>query len=296
MTTNMNPSFDAFLAAPREVVSKIAPPSVVYAPGGTRRQAAFLDLEPWSKEYTYWSLKQTIKNLDLLFSHGVRHVFSPLIISKHLLEVNRYRHNLFQLATWYVAGAEAISHYQEFGWKVRLLGSENVPELEGIAEKLQNVTSTPKPHNLWWIVAIDQGSFWTGLISTAKYNRVMTQSDLIMRLYGEDIPLITLYIAFGKPFFSPELIPPVLMGEIQCYWSQRAGYSLDEEQLRLILYDYAYLRNTWQEDKLDRAYEALKQRAAWERGPIIGLGERLGPFWYPAPTPSWQELMDEEST
>ena len=53
-----------------------------------------------------------------------------------------------------------------------------------------------------------------------------------------------------------------------------------------MFYDYAYLRPTWRADKLDRAKAALAHREAWEDGPILGLGMRLGPFWYPAPTSS----------
>jgi len=87
----------------------------------------------------------------------------------------------------------------------------------------------------------------------------------------------------------PDLLPPALMGQVQCYWSQQPGYTLTETQLRTILYDYAYLRHTWQKEKLERAKEALVHRQAWEEGPILGLGIRLGPFWYPAPmvSPAW---------
>ena len=85
------------------------------------------------------------------------------------------------------------------------------------------------------------------------------------------------------------IIPPLLVGQLQCYWSQQPGYTLTEVQLRTILYDYAYLRTTWQEEKLERAKTALDHRQAWEEGPTLGLGMRLGSFWYPAPmqSPAW---------
>jgi len=76
---------------------------------------------------------------------------------------------------------------------------------------------------------------------------------------------------------------------LQCYWSQRPGFRLDERQLRRILYDYAYTRRTWREDKTGRAEKALAHRSVWERGPTIGLGVRLGPFWYPAPIKAVEE-------
>jgi hypothetical protein len=58
---------------------------------------------------------------------------------------------------------------------------------------------------------------------------------------------------------------------------------LDQRQLRAILYDYAYLRKTWKKDKSGRAEQALVERDLWERGNVLGLGIRKGPFWYPAP-------------
>lgn len=105
-------------------------------------------------------------------------------------------------------------------------------------------------------------------------------------LYGEEIPPVSFYLGFGKPTILPEVIPPLLIDQVQCYWSQQPGYTLTKEQLRTMFYDYAYLRPTWRPDKLDRAKAALADRQAWEEGPILGLGMRLGPFWYPAPTTS----------
>ena len=71
------------------------------------------------------------------------------------------------------------------------------------------------------------------------------------------------------------------MGKLQCYWTLRPGFILDRETVRRILYDYAYTRKTWQKDKTDRAEKVLEDRDRWENAPILGLGRRVGPFWYP---------------
>jgi hypothetical protein len=78
-----------------------------------------------------------------------------------------------------------------------------------------------------------------------------------------------------------ESVPTAVIGVLHCYWSQQPGYSLDQEQLRTILYDFAYVRPTWQVDKTGRAEQVLAQRKLWEQRRIIGLGKRVGPFWYP---------------
>lgn len=113
----------------------------------------------------------------------------------------------------------------------------------------------------------------------SKAHKQRLAQKLYVPFIGEDIPPATLYLALGKPTISLDIIPPLLIGNIQCYWTQQPGYTLTEKQLRTILYDYAYLRRTWREEKLDRAKEALADRPAWEEGPILGLGMQLGPFW-----------------
>lgn len=166
-------------------------------------------------------------------------------------------------------------------------------ELASTAETLRDNTATQSLHTLYWLVMPNSDAPWQHLLNTAQGSEVQTRAQMIRALYGEDIPLATLYLAFGKPMLSLEIVPPLLMGQLQCYWSQQPGYTLTEKQFRTILYDYAYLRNTWQEEKLERAKEALVHQTAWEQGPILGLGMRLGPFWYPAPmsSPAWQKSI-----
>ena len=88
--------------------------------------------------------------------------------------------------------------------------------------------------------------------------------------------------------FSSNLLPPLLIGKVHSYWRQQPGHSITEAEWRAILYDYGYLRATWQADKEGRAAAARDYRTTWESAPTLGLGRRLGPFWYPAATPAPQ--------
>ena len=72
-----------------------------------------------------------------------------------------------------------------------------------------------------------------------------------------------------------------MLGDLHGYWLQRPGYWLPTPVLRQILYDLVYVRATWQADKTGRDAAALDHRAAWERGLVLGLGQHLGPHWYP---------------
>lgn len=276
------PSLETFLAAPSEVVAQTAPAAMVYAPGGTRRQAAFNGLSPWSDNYFRWARQATIGCFDLIFQTGVRHLFSPTLTPGNFAEVNVYRDKLLQWVEWGVAGPDALEDYARRGWRVRLIGSEHVPELQEVAARLIAATPTASAHTLWWTVMPTPEAAWQSLLHTAQQSRAATRTELMHALYGEEVPLITLYLAFGKPLLSASILPPLLWEDVQCYWSQQPGYSLTTDQFRAILHDFAFLRQTWAPDKTGRAEAAAPYRAVWQRPLILGLGQRLGQHWYPA--------------
>jgi len=270
-------------------VAKVAPATMVYGVGGTRRQATFEGIEPWSDAYVRWARMGTIRQAELIFRHGVRNLLLIALTPGNFKEVSRYQDQLLDRAKWVIAGDESLADYVRLGWRVRLLGAENVSELRPTADLLRKATPGQSVATLYWSVVCHEESPWQQLLNTRLCSQTRTRAEIIHALYGEEIPPATLYLGFGKPMVSLEIIPPLLIGQLQCYWSQQPGYSLTESQLRTILYDYAYLRPTWREDKVERAMEALAHQKAWEEGPILGLGMHLGPFWYPAAmsSPAW---------
>jgi hypothetical protein len=222
--------------------------------------------------------------LDLIFRHGVRHIVTSAVTQSQLHETTPgYREHLLEWLTWGLSGPEALADYTHLGWRVRLVGGWDVPELQAVAHRLNTSTLAASPHTLWWFWAPGPDRTLAWLQHIGAHQGALSQTEAVRTLYEEDIPLATLFLSYGKPILTPELLPPLLVGALQCYWRQRPGYSVTERELRLILYDYAYLRPTWRTDKTGRAKEAVAQRAAWEQAPILGLGQRLGPFWYPAP-------------
>ncbi len=66
------------------------------------------------------------------------------------------------------------------------------------------------------------------------------------------------------------------------YWLQKPGFLTDEREVLRILYDYVITRNTWREDKTGRAEEALAHQHTFDRNYTLGVGQKLGPFWYPS--------------
>ncbi|MBX3013645.1 MAG: hypothetical protein KF832_19145 [Caldilineaceae bacterium] len=288
------PTLAAFLAAPVEEVRQVAPSSLLYCPGGTRRAAVLEGIEPWSKAFMQWARERLLNRLTLLFQHGIHHVVAPFITPNNVQEVHRHRDQLFRQVEPMLAGPEALACYQALDLRVRLLGGDHIPEIRATAARLQAMTANHCGPTLYWLAVIDQDEPWRQLLQGIQHSQAQTQAEAIRAVYGEEIPPISIFLSFGKPEISVNLIPPLLLGNVQCYWSQQPGYHLTETQLRTILYDYAYLRGTWQADKLDRAQAALEHPQAWEKGPLLGIGMRLGPFWYPAPmsSPAWRPTLE----
>lgn len=278
------PTWETFLNAAEEEVAAVAPATVVFSAGGSRRAAALAGISVQSDAYVQWAREQNLQTFDLLFRHGVKHVVAAAITQNQLNETTPiYRDRLLEWTAWGMCGREALADYQRLGWKVRLLGTEYLPELDACAAQLQANTPAASDKNVWWFVAPEPEVYWKQVLRAAHTTNAQSRTDLMLALYGEVIPLATLLIAYGKPLFMPEQVPPLLLGTMQCYWLQRPGYLTDVTQLRQILYDFAYLRPTWQEDKSHRAEEVLSQRELWEQAPPFGLGRRIGSFWVPRP-------------
>lgn len=276
------PSLAEFLAAPVEHVADVMPETVIFAVGGTRRSAALAGISAQTDDYAHSSRARMIDCFAQFFQLGTRHLFTSMLRPGQLDEVGRYRNRLISWLDWGLAGPEAIEDYSRHGWRVRLCGAEGIPELHDATERLRAATPRSWKHTLWLYVAPEPGTLWQQMLATAHAAQTHSQADLIRALFGEDIPPAEVYIGFGKPIFTHDIVPLALLGEAQCYWTQRPGYEIDEHMVRRIVYDTVYRRRTWREDKSARYDHIETTRDLWESRQMIGIGQRVGGFWYPA--------------
>jgi hypothetical protein len=281
MTTANPPSLEEFLRAPVEQVAAVAPTSMFLAPGGTRREAVLAGISPHSEEYPRWSRARTIELVDRLFRLGVRHIFITALRSAPLSEVGHFRNRLLDWTAQGIAGTEALADYTCLGWRVRLVGVEDLPELNWAAERLCSATPASWKHTLWMYVSSTPDAHWSSILAAAQQTQARTRAEVVRALYGEDIPPATLCLSWGKPMISADLMPLIVADELQCYWTQRPGFAQGERTIREIFYDYAYTRRTWRQDKSARYADVLDYRNVWEHAPVLGVGQRVGAFWYP---------------
>lgn len=281
---NQPPTLAEFLAGPIDAVRELAPQTLIFAAGGTRRSAAMNGVSTTGNEYAQWAYNQMMACFDLFFKHGVKHIITHAVIPSQYQETTLdYREKLLKWVDWVLAGPAAMAGYQQRGWQVRLWGTENVPEVEHVAQRLRASSAPDGAPMMCFTITPDEEAPWNSLFSAVQRSGATTQAEAIRAQYGDNIPPATLYIGSGKPAIFPAIVPPLLMGKVQCYWMQRPGFILEEETIRTLLYDYAYTRNTWKKDKTGRAEQALVSQQVWQQAPLLGLGMRLGPFWYPLP-------------
>ncbi len=277
-------NLEEFLLAPDEHFQENAPATLIYAAAGTRRAAALAGVATSGQAYADWTQQELFRVINLIFRHGVRHLVMPMLGPSQFEESTPEYHK--HLWGWFIeglSGDRALEYYQRVGWRVRIACSQFVPELKAAGQRLIENGISDTTHTLWCFMVPKYDCAWEWLFQAVHQARATSISDAKIALYDENIPEAEIYIGTGKPLMSSLQLPPLLVsGPLQCYWSQRPGYSLDQRQLRAILYDYAYLRKTWREDKTGRAEQALADRDLWERGNVLGLGIRKGPFWYPA--------------
>lgn len=281
----MSPTPDraAFLMGPIEQVAAVAPATVLYTQGGTRRRAVLDGVAAHSEEYVRISWLQMIESAALWFRLGVRHLWMTAIAPEQMAERGRYRDRLLDWVDQGLAGPAALDEWRRRGWRVRLAGAQTLPELQPTADRLAAEATPDGAPTLWWFVNGQQGGSWAMTEDAIRRAEGPGEAAARRALYGEELPPAALYLSFGKPMMAFDVIPPLLLAaDVQCYWSQRPGYILDEQLLRSVIYDYAFLRRTWTADKEARYATLMDHSLTWERPLVLGLGRRLGTFWYPA--------------
>jgi hypothetical protein len=212
------PSFDEFLALPDAALHPLTPPTVVLGAGGTRRRAVLAGISPNSQEYARWTRQEMMACLDLIFRHGVRHVFAPLLTDSHRDEATvGYSDKVVEWTLRGLTGAQARRDYAERGWRVRLVGVESWPALGETAEELRRITASHTGPTVWFSVSSDVEAHWQLILATAATRAIHTRAELIQAIYGEEIPLATLYLGTGKPQLVESIVPPLVMGKLECY-------------------------------------------------------------------------------
>jgi hypothetical protein len=273
-----------FREAPVEMVRSIAPHTVMLCGAGTRRAAMLEGLHPNSQlEYFRWSLHASSAAFERWFEHGVHDLFICLFRSSQVREGGAYKHGLMPLTIQVLTELVDIWTRTPPPYALRTFGDSDFPDLSPILEQLRAVTDRPNIPRLWWTFFATPSSPYIHSLARLAGRDVRTQAEAIAAIYGSDVQPCRLYVAFGKPILTAELQLPFLIDEAQAMWYQTPGYHiLSAAMIRRMIYEAVYARSTWTEDKGDRYESVPENRAIWEQPVVLGFGQRMNGFWYPA--------------
>lgn len=269
-----------FLELTATQIQTYAPATAVYSVGGTRRHALFTGISPTDPDYVYWTQRGFWRCAECIFRHGVQHILTIALTPANFRENKEYQERVMQFAAAGIANQAAIEVYRQNQWQVHLTGGYGIPHFDKARDHLQGGEGEK---HLWFMVVQDDDEPFMWMLDAIRRTQAQTRQEVIQTMFGADIPPVELFIVSGKPVISDTLLPPVLLGpKVDCYFQQKPGHVLTEHELRLILYDRAFTRNTWVNDKTGRTTNALDDRHIWEKAPLLGIGTRLGDYWYPA--------------
>jgi hypothetical protein len=276
------PTLEHFLAAPIEEIQAVAPATMVLAGAGTRREAILHGIP--LDQYANWSMSRLTDVCLRIFDLGIKDLFVPVIRATQAAETGKYGRQLWDVARQTLGDIQNLERLVTAGVQVRCFGKRSMPEIVELLDEIEAFSARGSgTRTLWWLFARTAESPWNEALAAICAAGATSHADAIRAVYGRPIEPVGVYLAFGKPFFSVELMPPLLEGQAAAFWYQQPGYPLTEPLLRRILYEAAFVRRTWVPDKSDRYNDVLTQRAIWEQPLVLGLGQRVGDFWYPLP-------------
>lgn len=258
--------------------------SVVWAAGGTRRQARLAGVP--DEAYVAWALERQLEVAARFFERGVRHLFVPVLGPPQVREIGPYRERLF--GTLRAIGSPAArAAYARMDVRVRAYGHEQIPQLPELVGELAAATAAARGGTLWYALVVNhEQEALEAAVRAAAAAGATTHPEMVRAFYGEEVPPVDVFVGFGKPAVG-YLMPPLLGERASCYWTTHPSYELSGEDIDRIFHDATVTRATWRADKQGR-YDELDPealRAYYAQRHTLGVGEQRHGFWYPRPAP-----------
>lgn len=286
-----------------QIVKQKGKPKVgIFVPDGNRRMTMTLSkLNPETDEFFYENARITTQyfkgNLNVIFNHGLKTLFVPLISSNVFKRGKRY------LSITLLEGLKQILHsktwlnfYEKNDIRVNFYGNleylkktDSSIVMEWIQE-IKNYTAKHKTHNLLYgflspnIFGIEF-THWA-IDFYKKYGREPTYPELVKSYYGKEISHANFFIMSTK-LAGLGALPPFISGqETQLYFLVAPGVlALTQHTYREILYDLLFCRP----NKSNNEYttndmhdlESLRQYYLRHNSTVIGLGRKIGKFCVP---------------
>ncbi len=300
-----------------KVVREHGPKTVVFAAGGTKRWYILNHLDRWPSDTSYWEGyleyggHKFLEITKLFFDHGVSTLFTHAVIPSQLQgEGKRYLPLALKSGMERIAASpEFLAFYDECGVRVRFFGNYRrvLQELErtdvlDLFDQVEERTKNNDRHVIFWGFNSEQDQMSPIFEMVARHYQehgvVLNKDQAIELYYGESVSPVDIYITFNR--LRTWVLPPLLGGHADLYFTVGLSFDFSQIQLRSVLYDHLYARRGKHRKYDTLAPESFSEAQKFYRlnqEGVIGVGRiyEAGDFWYPVPQVRLPSGWDEPS-
>ena len=296
------------------IVRERGPKTVVFAAGGTTRWLMLNYLEGWPTDMSYWQEylrhggERFLEIARMFFDHGVHTLLTHAIVPGQLEGKGEgYQPLALTSGMERLAGSPGVlQFYEEYGVRVGFFGNYRQvlegSEYAGTLEHFDSVaeqTRTNDRHRLYWGFNTNADHVTPVLESAVQFyrehGRAPSREEAIEMYYGEPVEPVDVLISFNRTR-TANLMPPLLEGQADLYFTVGLSFDFSQPQLRSILYDHLYARRGRHRDYSTlpaRAFSEMQDYYRLNREAVTGIGRRYEPgaIWHPVPQvrlpPGW---------
>jgi undecaprenyl diphosphate synthase len=300
-----------FLELSNEDIARIVklegrPKTGVFISDGSRRSAiVFMGLQPdkdnFEKKYIEAEAKNFLNNIKIIFQHGLHTLIIPSL--KHE-NYEREKKNIDAMVhraiKTLLLGEDWLNFYKEYGVKVKVYGDldyvkqKGYPEIMEWSSEVEELTKNNRNHRIFYGIACSNIYEHRRLMDLAvdfykKNNRKPSDEEKIQLYYGDKVDDVDFLIR-STIIRDSDLQPPIISGrKTQMYFFVAPDHiSFSTDSFREILYDLIFSREPafgkkeYKENELNQSViKFMKEYYILNKSEVIGLGEKIGPFWVP---------------
>jgi tuberculosinol/isotuberculosinol synthase len=244
--------------------------------------------------YLEASLRRQIELFHLFFDHGIHTLMMPLFGPDLLGRGEGYLAMAAAALRRLVEDPIFLDFYQAYGARVRFYGDyrrylQDTPHAQicELFDRISRETAHNQRCRLLFGVFAHDAAETVAEISVRYFlahGHAPGKRALVELYYGEEVSPVDLFIGYDR--FSAFDMPLVATGSEDLYFTASPSPYLSDRQLRCILYDHLYARQSAEPD-----YESLpegaveRMRAFYQanQGHTQGVGTVRDGFWYPLP-------------
>jgi len=312
---------DEFMKLPtekiREIVQEKRIPNVgVLIPDGTRKSAAlYYNLTPEVEDFEQQLFSrinnELMKVIELMFSHGLKSLFIPSFTHGNLQRSKKYVDNAISYGFKFIFNDKKWFEFSKrLKIKINVYGDLNQIKEMGYQNLINwindiiNCTAKYDSHKLYFGLACSNKYEIPRIMDMCidfyrKEKRYPTLKEKIKLYYGELVEDVDFFI---RPTIlrDSDIQPPLISGnKTQLYFPISPFIFINQNMFREILYDIIYQRtitygmddyNLYSIDKNEKIW--LKNYYKINRNSIIGIGKKLGNYWFPLPQVKLDKSMN----